>query len=70
MTPDHRLVTINQKAYPHHPKIVPDHHKKPNTINWWLVDTNMIQPHNGYHKQKWQLCKQAASAQGNWAPAV
>ena len=21
----------------------------------------MIQPHNGYHKQKWQLCKQAAS---------
>ena len=21
----------------------------------------MIQPHNGYHKQKWQMCRQAAS---------
>ena len=28
MTPDHRLVTLNQKVYPHHRKIVPDHHKE------------------------------------------
>ena len=28
MTPDHILVTLNQKVYPHHHKIVPDHHKE------------------------------------------